>query len=519
MGSTTTDPPAAEYDVIIIGAGISGINAAYRLQTELPDYSYTILESRTAIGGTWDLFRYPGIRSDSDLHTFGFPWRPWPNPKAIADGASILEYMNGCAEEFGIDRKIQYEKKLLAAEWSSKEASWTLSVERLSKSECEEKDQNLETFKARFVVFATGYYNYSTPLETNIPNLSDFKGPIVQPQFWPSDLDHANKKIIIIGSGATAITLLPSLAETALKVTMLQRSPSYILTVPAEDPSGSLLRKLFPSWISHRILRWKFLVLPFLFITFCKNFPNAAKKLMRRQTRAQLPSNIPLDPHFNPSYYPWEQRLCICPDGDFYTALRNGKADIVTDTISSVTATGIRTTSGQELEADIIVTATGLKVQLGGGAKVTVDSNPVVFPEKFLWKSTMIEGVPNAAVSIGYTNASWTLGSDTAAFLICRVLKYMRANGFESATPSLSNDRPSSSAVKYKTGGDWKGMRSTPLLNLSSTYLEKAKGDLPKAGNRGPWLPRSNYFFDRWVGVWGDLTSGLSFVGIEKKEV
>jgi cation diffusion facilitator CzcD-associated flavoprotein CzcO len=476
-----------DFDTIIVGAGISGINAAYRVQTELPSYSYTILESRSAIGGTWDLFRYPGIRSDSDLHTFGFSWRPWSEPKAIADGESIRTYIRESAEAYGIDKNIQYHRKLIAANWSSDTQKWNLLVEFKGEK---------SVYTARFLVLSTGYYDYNEPLKAEIPGIDKFKGQIIHPQSWPEDLDYTNKKIVIIGSGATAITLLPNLTSKAAHVTMLQRSPGYILALPSVDPSGNFFRKIFPAWLAFKLVRWKFLLLPFFFFQFCRFFPNAARRAIQANTQSHLPAGISHDPDFKPKYNPWEQRLCVCPDGDFYKALASGKADIVTDTIKTITETGIVTENGTELDADIIVTATGLKMLLAGGARMTVNEKPIPISERFMWKSAMMQDVPNLVFMIGYTNASWTLGADTSALLLCNLCKYMDERGMGSATP------------KVKEGAR---MGSRSILNLNSTYIEKAKGMLPKAGNVAPWKPRDNYFLDMW-GVNHGLTKDIEFI-------
>ena len=482
------------YDMIIIGAGISGINAAYRVQTELPNYKYTIFESRGAIGGTWDLFRYPGIRSDSDLHTFGFPWRPWSDKKAIADGTSIRNYVQKSAETYGIDRKIQFHHKVLAADWSSNEQRWALSVDA---------DGEKTTVYARFIILSTGYYDYSEPLQASIPGLDSFKGKVIHPQFWPEDYDYSNKNMIIIGSGATAITLLPIVAEKAAKVTMLQRSPTYVIALPTEDPTGNFIRRFLPNWLAFKIVRWKFLVLPFLFFKFCRGFPNAARKVLRKRTMEHLPKTIPHDPNFKPKYNPWEQRMCVCPDGDFFKALKRGNADIVTDSIDTVTEHGITTQNGTKLDADVIVTATGLKMQLAGGAKISVDGKFVNPGDKFMWKGMMLQDMPNAAFVIGYTNASWTLGADATAKHVCRMLKYMDKAGLESATPRVGKDER---------------LVESPVMNLNSTYLEKAKGTLPKAGDSGPWQPRSSYLTDIWVSSYGNLTKGIHFAGFGDKK-
>ncbi|KAI9052029.1 hypothetical protein LZ554_004283 [Drepanopeziza brunnea f. sp. 'monogermtubi'] len=487
MGSIARETNV-DLDVIIIGAGISGINAGYRIQNELPGYKYTILEARDAIGGTWDLFRYPGIRSDSDLHTFGFVWRPWSKPNSIADGPSICKYIRESAEINGIDKKIRFHHKLLSSDWSSSTQRWTLNVDA---------DGQKTQFSARFIIFSTGYYDYNTPLKASIPGIDDFEGKIIHPQFWPEDYDYTGKKIIIIGSGATAITLLPNLADKAAKVTMLQRSPSYVMALPKVDPAGDFVRRWFPTWLGHTLVRWKFLLLPFLFFQFCRAYPNAGRKIIRANTQRQLKgSAIKHDPSFKPSYNPWEQRLCICPDGDFFKALHGGNCDIVTDTIKTVTANGIETESGKTLDADVIVTATGLKMQLAGGSRVTVDGAPVNFADKFVWKGVMMQDIPNAALVIGYTNASWTLGADATAVLVCRLLKHMDANKETSAVPRLGRETK---------------ITASPMLNLNSTYIEKAKGELPKAGDVGPWKPRKNYLTDYWTAGYGSVTDGLQF--------
>lgn len=477
------------FDVAIIGAGISGINAAYRIQTELPSASYTIIEARSRIGGTWDLFRYPGFRSDSDLCTFGFAWRPWMEQKMIADGDSIRKYMHESAALYGIDQKIRFNCKLVTANWSSDQQAWSLVVNE------EDRESRLH---ARFVILCTGYYDYNEALSSYIPGIERFAGTVVHPQFWPEDLNYQDKKIIIVGSGSTAVTLLPSLAETARHVTMLQRSPTYIIARPAVDAFGQWALKYFPHSLAHRITRLKYLVHGYLFGKYCSMYPLAARDRLRKITLAELPKSTPHDPHFTPRYNPWEQRLCLCPDGDFFKALRAGTASVVTDTIATVTETGIRLASGQTLDTDIIVTATGLKLRIAGGAHVSVDNVPITIGDKYLWKTAMIQDVPNLVNMIGYTNASWTLGADATALLVCRLLKSMKSKGMTSAVPRLDEDT--------------KGvMKSLPALNLSSTYIARGAKDLPKTGDRAPWLPRSTYFSDLWSAKFGSITEGLQF--------
>lgn len=475
------------YDVVIVGAGISGINAAYRIQTELQGYNYTILEARDRMGGTWDLFKYPGVRSDSDLYTFGFPWRPWNQQKCIAEGQSICTYLEESAAENGIDKKIQYRHRVIHSNWSSDQAAWQLTVEANGMT---------KHIHARFIILASGYYDYSNPLKAEITNLEEFKGITVHPQFWPTDLDWENKKIVIIGSGATSVTLLPALAEKAEKVTLLQRSPSYVLAQPAIDPFSGWAQRNLPEWLSFRLIRFKFLMLPFLFFSFCRRFPGLARSLMRKATERELKGAIPHDPHFQPRYNPWEQRLCVCPNGDFFKAFEKGKADVITDTIKTVTETGVETANGTCIPADIIITATGLKIQIGGGSTFSVNNAPLKISEKFLWRGLMLQDLPNIAAVIGYTNASWTLGADATALHVTRLLRHMKDKGYTSATPTIK---------------DGEKVDVRPVLNLNSTYVEKAKADLPKAGNSGPWKPRTLYLLDLWQAKFGNVEEGMRF--------
>ncbi|KAL9091022.1 MAG: hypothetical protein Q9159_001648 [Coniocarpon cinnabarinum] len=484
------------YDVVIIGAGISGINAAYRLQSSLPAYTYTILESRGGIGGTWDFWKYPGIRSDSDMHTFGFPWRPWTEQKAIGDGPSIKRYICDTAAMYGIDKKVQYYHKVTAADWSSDTQRWNLPV--LVNGEKQTQ------YSARFILLCSGYYNYNEPLPTNIAGLENFNGTIVHPQFWPEKLDYANKKIAIIGSGATAVTLLPNLAEQAERVTMVQRSPGYLISLPSSSGSDqSLIRRILPAWFIQKLVRVQFLLVPWLFFLFCRKYPNAARRVMRKRTEPQLPENIPHDPHFHPRYNPWEQRLCACPNGDFFAALRSGRAGVATGQIQNMTEREIVMEGGERIEADIIVTATGLKMQMAGGIAPSVDGQTMRIPDKFLWKGIMLQDLPNCLFVIGYTNASWTLGADAAAQHFVRLLKHMQSRGKGVVVPRVTNPEE---------------LREKPVMNLNSTYIQRAKDQLPKVSDSAPWLPRQNYFADLIEAKIGDVSAGLEFVDRHNEE-
>lgn len=395
--------------------------------------------------------------------------------------------MEESAEQYGIDRNIKFHHRLVAANWTPGEQQWRFDVDT---------DEGTKNISARFLILGTGYYDYNEPLRTTIPGLYNFKGQVVHPQAWPEDLDYLGKKIVIIGSGATAVTLVPVLAEKAAKVTMLQRSPSYVLSQPSVDPIGRFMHMVLPKSLAFTLVRWKFLILPFLFYQFCRAFPNAARFLLRKRAEGQLPKNVPHDPNFNPTYNPWEQRLCVCPDGDFYRALRAGTADVVTDKIETVTETGIMTESGKTLSADIIVTATGLKLQLAGGAKITIDAKPLIPAEKYIWNGQMIQDVPNAVLIVGYTNASWTLGSDSTAINVCRLLKHMDKNGMAYATPRVPEGPK---------------MASRPMIDLNSTYISKARSILPLAGDKGPWKPRVNYIIDHWTANYRCVTTDMEF--------
>jgi cation diffusion facilitator CzcD-associated flavoprotein CzcO len=492
MGSRPAQPTT--LDVIIVGAGIAGVNSAYRLQTELPNYSFTILEGRDTIGGTWSLFKYPGLRSDSNLNTFGFTWNVWKRPEGIAKGSDLLDYIHESASKYNIDKKIQFKHKVVSSNWSSDKQLWELEVDANG-------DEKL--FTARFIIFGTGYYDYNEPLKAIIPGISNFKGQVVHPQFWPEDLDYTSKKMVIIGSGATAITIFPIVAEKAAKVTILQRSPSYVIPMPQVDPTTTLIVRYLPHWLAFRIVRWRLLILSHIFFLIVQKYPDYGRKIIKSRTKKLLPAHIPYDPNFTPSYGPWDQRLCISPDGDFYRALREKDTDIVTDTIDTVTENGILTTGGKVLDADIIVTATGLKMRLAGGAIVSVDGKVVNPGDKFLWNGLMLQDVPNAAFVVGYPNAAWTLGADVTAAYVTKILKYMDRNGKTSVTAKLGKNEK---------------LEDRLVLNLSSTYIKSAKGVIPKAASTGPWRARTTYMMDILYAKWGGF-QGLEFGGGFNKKV
>ncbi|HWE54073.1 MAG TPA: NAD(P)/FAD-dependent oxidoreductase [Acidimicrobiales bacterium] len=471
------------FDVLIVGAGLSGIGAGYRMQTTCPDRTWAILEARSSMGGTWDLFRYPGIRSDSDMFTLGFQFRPWNKARAIADGTSIRNYIEDTAAEFGIDRRIRYDHKVTSMVWDSGSARWTLEI-----------NGGERIYTCGFLYMCSGYYSYANAYSPDFAGRDRFAGQVVHPQFWPEDLDYAGKKVVVIGSGATAVTLVPALAETAGHVTMLQRSPTYIASLPGVDPVAAAFNRFLPARAAHQLNRLKSIVLTQFFYQFCRRFPRPARRLLAKMTAAQLPAGYALDPNFNPTYNPWDQRMCMVPDGDLFKAIGDDRASVVTDSIESFTEKGLRLSSGQELEADIIVTATGLQLELAGGAVMAVDGESVVPGDTFVYRGCMLSGVPNFALCVGYTNASWTLRADLSSQYVCRLLRHMSENGYDTAVPVHEEEET-----------------SRPLLDFSSGYVQRAVAILPKQGAKPPWMIRQNYILDFFTARYADITTAIAF--------
>jgi monooxygenase len=474
------------FNVVIIGAGLSGIGAAYRLQTRCPRKSYVIFEAREAIGGTWDLFRFPGIRSDSDMFTFSYPFRPWRDAdKAISDGATILQYLRDTAREFGIDRKIRFQHRVQSASWSSDDARWLV----------EGKTATGETFRCTcdFLYGCTGYYRYDAGYEPTFPGSERFRGPLVHPQHWPEDLDYSGKKVVVIGSGATAVTMVPAMAGTAEHVTMLQRSPSYILSLPDHDSLAGKLHRWLPAGAAHRISRWKNILISMGIYQFSRRAPQKASRMLRDGAAKVLPQGYEVDKHFTPRYRPWDQRLCVVPNSDFFRAISAGRASVVTDQIETLTEGGIRLQSGQELEADIIVTATGLRMLALGAVQLRVDGAAIDPGRAFIYKGMMLSNVPNFAFCIGYTNAAWTLRADLASTFVCRVLNHMDRRGYRICKPVC----------------DVSSLEQRPLLDLTSGYVQRAVAALPKQAKQKPWLIRQNYILDMLTMKLSRLEDGI----------
>ena len=459
--------------MLIVGAGLSGVGAACHLQDECPGKTYAILEARGAMGGTWDLFRYPGIRSDSDMYTLGYRFRPWPSAKSIADGPSILSYIKDTAREHRVDEKVRYHRRVVRAEWSTPDAQWTVEIEHTDTGET-------SRITCGFLFMCCGYYRYDEGYSPTFPGADRFTGRMVHPQHWPDHLDYAGKRVVVIGSGATAVTLVPSMAETAAHVTMLQRSPTYVVSLPAEDPLAKRLRSVLPPKVAYPIVRWKNVLRTMLSFQLSRRRPAMMKAVLRKGLVKALPADFDIDTHFNPRYNPWDQRLCLVPDGDLFKSLGSGKASIVTDQIETITETGIRLASGEELEADIIVTATGLQMLLLGGLSVAVDGAEVKLSETVGYKGMMFSGVPNLAAAAGYTNASWTLKCDLTCEYVCRMLNYMDDEGYRTVMPKWAD--PS--------------LPTVPFIDLTSGYVQRSIDQFPRQGPKAPWRLYQNYIRD-----------------------
>jgi monooxygenase len=460
-------------DVLVVGAGLSGVGAGCHFETRRPGKSYAILEARGSIGGTWDLFRYPGVRSDSDMYTLGYSFRPWKEAKAIADGPSILSYVKETARDYGVDRKIRFNHRVVCAGWSSAEARWTVEAERTDTGET-------VRLTCGFLFMCTGYYRYDEGYTPVFPGIERFGGRVVHPQFWTDDVDHGGKRVVVIGSGATAVTLVPAMAETAEHVTMLQRSPSYVVSLPAEDPLANLARRLLPPRHAYTVVRWKNVLIQLLVFQLSRRRPRVMKALIRKGLENRLPPGYDIDTHFKPRYNPWDQRMCLVPDGDLFDSICDGRASVVTDTIETFTETGLRLASGAELEADLVVTATGLDLLPLGGLEMSVDGRVVELPKTMGYKGMMLSGVPNMAVAIGYTNASWTLKCDLTCEYVCRLLKHMDEHGYRQATPE--NNDPS--------------VTEEPFIDFTSGYVLRAIDRFPRQGSKAPWRLYQNYARD-----------------------
>jgi monooxygenase len=458
-------------NVLIVGAGLSGIGAAVHLQQGCPEKSYAILESRESIGGTWDLFRYPGIRSDSDMFTLGYSFKPWLGEKAITDGESILDYIKETAEEYGVEERIRFGHKVVSADWSSAESRWTVRAER--------GGEPVE-LTCDFLYGCTGYYRYDEGFSPEFEGTERFGGRIVHPQHWPEDLDYAGKRVVVIGSGATAVTLVPAMAEQAEHVTMLQRSPTYVISRPAVDPIGQLLRRLLPQKLAYSATRWKNVFLMMASYKVSRRWPGVIRRIVRRAAQAQLPEGYDVDTHFKPRYDPWDERLCVIPGGDLFKTIGSGRAEIVTDHVETFTEKGIRLQSGRELEADVIVTATGLNLLVFGGMQILIDGKEKQLSETVGYKGMMFSGIPNLALALGYTNASFTLKTDLVGDYICRLLKYMDARGYRVATPRAPD--PS--------------VETEPFIDLKSGYVLRSLDQLPKQATTRPWRLHQNYAQD-----------------------
>lgn len=472
-----------EYkDVVIIGAGLSGIGAACHLRKNCPNKSFAILEGRTQMGGTWDLFKYPGIRSDSDMYTLGYNFKPWTDPQAIADGPAILKYIKNTAEEFDLTNLIRYQYKVTHIHWDSNTARWTVSIET--------NGQNKQ-IRCNFLITCTGYYNYQAGYTPEFPGREHFQGSFIHPQHWPEHLKYQDKKIVVIGSGATAVTLVPELAKQAQSVTMLQRSPSYLTTLPREDQLLNMMRKYLPdNWV-YRFARTRNIGITMAFYNYCRTFPNNARSFISKMAKKDLPNDFDMK-HFSPKYQPWDERVCVVPDSDMFKAIKQGNADVVTDTIQTFTENGIKLASGNTLEADIIVSATGLDIQIMGGIEVFVDNQPYDFSQKMIYRGVLFEDLPNLGMIFGYTNASWTLKADLVSEYMCRVINHLDKSDTVMAVPK-----------------DNQSMKHIPFMDMTSGYIQRALNRAPKQGEKLPWRLYQNYLKDMLMLRYGKLNDGV----------
>jgi len=475
------------FDVLVVGAGISGIGTGYHLQTRCPDRSYAILEGRSAMGGTWDLFRYPGIRSDSDMHTLGFAFEPWTDAKSIADGPSIRSYVEWTARKHGIDRHIRYGVRVRSAEWSTPDATWTVTATG--------PDGEDVTYSCNFLAMCAGYYDYSRGYQPDFPGADRFRGDVIHPQFWPEGLDYAGKRIVVIGSGATAVTLVPELARQAAHVTMLQRSPTYVVSRPAEDGFANWLRRRLPGRVAYGITRWKNVGLGMFFYRMARKRPDRVRGRILEMVRGHLGPDYDVDTHFTPSYAPWDQRMCLVPDADLFETIKAGSAEVVTDRIETFTEDGLRLESGRELAADVIVSATGLELQLMGGMRVSIDGEERDLAKSLNYKGMMFSDVPNLSSTFGYTNASWTLKADLTAVYVCRLLNVLRGRGLRQATPRVGTTP----------------ITPEPLLSFTSGYVQRAADRMPAQGNRKPWKLNQNYALDLLALRFGSVDADMEF--------
>jgi monooxygenase len=474
-------------DVVIVGAGLAGVGTAARLRSEHPELSLTVLEARDAVGGTWDLFRYPGVRSDSDMYTLGYPFRPWRDERSIAPAAAIRDYIRESADEFGVTPLIRFRHRVTGAGWDSGSARWTVELTDALGS--------AKTITCSFLVLCAGYYSYDRGYTPELPGLAAFQGTVVHPQTWPEDLDVAGRRVVVVGSGATAVTLVPALVERGAQVTMLQRSPTYVAAVPRRDRFAARVDGVLPAGLAYRATRWRSLAKSLALYQYSRRRPDAMRALLQRNARAKLPAGFDVDTHFSPRYAPWDQRLCAVPGGDLFRAISSGSADVVTDRIETLTETGVDLESGAHLPADVLVTATGLVLQPLGGIRLSVDGDVVDPATRIAYRGMMLSGVPNLAFAMGYVNASWTLKTDLMALHVSRLLTHLRRHRLDSVTSTVPVE----------------GTPTLPFLELASGYVQRGIHLMPKQAAAEPWRVNQNYLRDVVQFRWAPLRRGLRF--------